>query len=296
MRQVHATLAGGGQQLLDKERVALRAGDDRLRHRGREGRSAAALQQGLHLLAAKRPQLQPRRHAGAPEPHHESAEPMLAQQLLAAVGPKQQHPPLVEVVGEEGDQVEGRAVRPVQVLQHQDDGFGGRDRVQQREQLLEQPELRSRRAVALGCGVLAQNHPGRKPSQLTGRPQQLSDVLAGQQRTNRLGDRQVWHIGADQVDAPPHQRLRSRCPRPGAEFGHQPGLADARVAGHQDRPAPSRRRLPHLLLETLELREAADQGGVRPRCHRTSMAAPWHARKAAGKALGRRDRARRSAR
>jgi hypothetical protein len=169
---------------------------------------------------------------------------MLGRQRLGAVGPDQQHPPLVQVVGEEGDQVEGRTVRPVQVLQDQDDRVGGGGGVQQGEQLLEQPEPRSRCAIALAGGSLARDHPGQERPQVTGRPQQLPDLLAGQQRTKRLGDRQVRHLGADQVDAPAHQRQRAGGPGPGAELGHQPRLADARVAGHQDRPAPSRRRPP----------------------------------------------------
>ena len=146
--QIHATLAGGGQQLFGKERVALGAGDDRLRQRRLQPRPAAVQQQGLHLLAVERSQLQPRRHAGAEQTRHQPAEPMLGRQFVAAVGPDQQHPPPAEVVRQEGDQVQGRAVRPVQVLQDQDDGFGGRDRIQQHEQLLQQPELRSRRTAA----------------------------------------------------------------------------------------------------------------------------------------------------
>jgi hypothetical protein len=114
------------------------------------------------------------------------------------------------------------------------------------------------------------------------RAQQLADVLAGQQRADGLGDRKVGHLGADQVDAPPYQRLRSRGSGPSAELRHQPRLADARVAGQQDRPALSRYRLPDLRLEQLELAAAADQGGGRPSCHRNSMAPPSCTRKAAG--------------
>ena len=287
MRQVHATLAGGGQQLLGEERVALRAGDDRLRQRRREPAPRRGQQQGLQLLAAERPQLQPRRHAGAEQARHQPAEPMRrpaarrrdrSQPAAPAArrgcargrrpGPGSSCPPSAGLPGP------GRRVRRPRPC----------------------PAARAApraaraaiaRAAAPAGGFLAQGHPGQEPSQLTGRAQQLADVLAGRQRADCLGDRQVWDLGADQVDASPHQRLRSRGSCPGAELGHQPGLADARVTGHQDRPAPSRRRLPHLLLEELELGEAADQGGVRPRCHRTSMAAGG-----AGKAPGRRDRAR----
>ena len=206
---------------------------------------------------------------------------MLGRQLVAAIGPNQQHPLLAEVVREESDQAEGRAVRPVQVLQDQEDGFGGRDRIQQREELLEQIELRWRRTAALPWVVLIQKHLGQEPPQLTGRPEQLADVLTGRQRAKCLGDRQVWHLGTDQVDTPPHQRLRSRGACPSAELRHQPRLADPRVAGQQDRPALSRRRLPDPLLEPLEFAETADEGGGRPSCHRNSMALSSRTRKAA---------------
>jgi hypothetical protein len=50
--------------VLGEERIALGAADDRRRPRRREPLPAADDQQGLQLLAAQRPQLQPRRHAG----------------------------------------------------------------------------------------------------------------------------------------------------------------------------------------------------------------------------------------
>jgi hypothetical protein len=206
---------------------------------------------------------------------------MLGRQFVAAVGPDQQHPPPAEVVRQEGDQIQGGAVRPVEILQYQEDGFGGRDRIQQPKQLLEQPELRSRRIAVGSWALLAHDHLGQEPAQLMSRPQQLADVLAGRQRADGLGDRKVGHLGTDQVDAPPDQRLRSRGACPSAELRHQPRLADARVAGQQDRPALSCRRLPHPFLEPLELAETADEGGGRPGCHRTSMAPPSRTREAA---------------
>jgi hypothetical protein len=139
--------------------------------------------------------------------------------------------------------------------------------------------------------LLTQDHPGQEPLQLTGRPQQRADILAGQQRAKGLGDRQVGNLGADQVDAPPHQRLGSRGSCPSGELRNQPRLADARVAGQQGRPAPSRRRLPHPLLEPLKLAETAEEGGARPGCHRTSMASPSCTREGCPKAPGSRDTA-----
>jgi hypothetical protein len=139
--QVHPAATGGGQQLLGEERVALGAGDDRLGLRGREWRPAAADQQGLQLLAVQRPQLQSRPRPGAQERRDQPAERVLGRRLVAAVGPDQQHPLLGEVVGDEGDQVEGRAVGPVEVLEGQDHGSGRRDHSQQRQQLLQEPEL-----------------------------------------------------------------------------------------------------------------------------------------------------------
>jgi hypothetical protein len=173
---------------------------------------------------------------------------VLGRQLVAPVGAEQQDPLLAEVVRQEGDQVEGGAVRPMQVLHDQDHRRGGRD-----------------------C------------------TQQLAHVLAGQQRAQRLHDRQVGHLRTDQVDAPSHQRQRSRGTCPDAQLRHQPRLTDARIAGQQDRVTLSRHDLPHPLLEPLQLAQAADEGGVRPSCHRTSMPAPSRTRKAADKAPGRRD-------
>jgi hypothetical protein len=78
---------------------------------------------------------------------------MAAVQLVGAVGQHHEQPGL-EVADEEGEQVQGRAVGPVQVLHHQHGRGPVGQALQQGEQCLEQLRLPPRAAGQAGRALL----------------------------------------------------------------------------------------------------------------------------------------------
>ena len=112
-------VAGGGEELLGEERVALGTRDDRGRDRRRRGSVGARREQLRQLLVAERSELEQQRRARAPHAIGEPAHALGRRGLVGAVGRQQQDPPIVEVVREEDDEIERRRVSPVQVLEHE---------------------------------------------------------------------------------------------------------------------------------------------------------------------------------
>jgi hypothetical protein len=98
--------AGGGEELLGEERVALGAGDDRVGQRRRGRGVGVGPEQRRQLLALERSELEQQRGARAPDAVGEPAHALGRGELVRAVGRQQHDPPVAEVVGEEDDQVE----------------------------------------------------------------------------------------------------------------------------------------------------------------------------------------------
>ena len=101
-------------------------------------------------------------------------------------------------------QVERRDVRPVQVLEHE----------QQRRPvgaIAERSRASARRTAAVSLP------PSRRADQVAGRPQRFDEGLVGQ-------------VGSDEVDRTPNQDFEAGRVL-GRDLGHEPRLADAGVAG-----------------------------------------------------------------
>ena len=137
------SLAGGGEELLGEEGVALGAGDDRVRQRRRRRSVGASREQRRQLLVLERSELEHERRARAPDAVGKPAHALGRRELVRAVGREQQNRPVVEVVREEDDEIERRRVGPVQILEHEQHGRGGGAVAEQRERLLEHPQLRA---------------------------------------------------------------------------------------------------------------------------------------------------------
>ncbi len=228
---------GGREELLGEERVALGAGDDRVRQGGRHRGVGAGREQRRQVVALERAELEQGRRARAPDAVGEPTHPLGRGRVVGAIGREQENPPVVEVVGEEDDQVERRRVRPVQILEHEQHRCGGGALGEQRERLLEDPQLRAR-----------------------GRPVDLPKVS---ERPQRLDERLVGQLRADEIDRAPEQDLE-------ALGTGTPARARTR-AGSCRCPPPRRRgrSAPHPAVRrverTLELRELActsDEGGA----------------------------------
>jgi hypothetical protein len=115
----------------------------------------------------------------------------------------------------------------VQVLEHEQHRRGGRVAGEQGQCLLEDLQLGT-------CG-------GPGPAE----------------RAQGLGERLVGQLGADEVDRPAEQDLPAGLAGALGEFGGEPGLADAGLAGHQDGRAAARPRGGERPLERSELASAA---------------------------------------
>jgi hypothetical protein len=253
-RQRAALVAGGGQQLLGEERVALGAGDDLVRQRRRRQGVGASRQQRGQLLTLERAELDRQRRARAPHAIRQPAHALGRGEFVRAVGRQQQDPPVAQVVGEEDDQVQRGGIGPVQVLEHQQHRRSGRPLAQQLKRLLEHPQLRARR---LPIGL-------RKRSE----------------RAQDLDERLVRQLRADEVDRAPEEDLESCVAGARRQLGRKPGLADARLPGDEDgRAAPCLRRAEGAL-ELPELACASDEYLARGSLHSGSIAPPTLARKA----------------
>jgi hypothetical protein len=139
-REGAVSVSRGGEQFLGEERVALGASDDRVRHRRRE-RVGPRRQQRPQLVAGKRTELEQARRARAPDTVREPAHPLRRCRLVRPLGRHQHDAAIREVVREVDDEIEARCIGPVEILEHQEYGRDGRVVAEQRERLLEHPEL-----------------------------------------------------------------------------------------------------------------------------------------------------------
>ena len=142
----------------------------------------------------------------------------------------------------------------MQVLEHQQHRCGGRPLAQQRQRVLEHPQLRAHRLPV--------------------------DLREASERAQGLHERLVRQLGADQID-----RTAEEDPEPcvaGAcrQLGRQPGLADARLPGDQDGRAAARPRRVQRAPELPELAHAPDEYLALHSLHSGSIARPTLARKA----------------
>jgi hypothetical protein len=145
LRELCALLACRGEKLFGEEGVTLRAGGDRVGH-GRGQRSAGVSREQLRkLIAHERPELEHERGAGAPDAVGEPAHPRGRCGVVRPAGREQQDRPVAEVVREEDGQIEGRGIGPVQILEHEQHGCGRGAPGEQRQRLLEHPQLRAGR-------------------------------------------------------------------------------------------------------------------------------------------------------
>lgn len=143
-----AAVARGSEELLGEEGVALRAGDDPVHHGRRQGSAGTGREQRGQLVPPERAELEHERRAGAPDPLRQPPHPPGRSGLVGPVGRKQQNRSVADVMREEDDQIEGRGIGPVQILQHKQHGRGSGGPSEQRQRRLEHPQLRASRLPA----------------------------------------------------------------------------------------------------------------------------------------------------
>ena len=168
--------------------------------------------------------------------------------FVGAVGDEQQNPPVVEIVGEEHDEIEGCGIGPVQILEHEQHRCRRCALGEQAERLLEHLQLRAR-------------HPGIDPARIP-------------ERTHGLDDRLIRQLRADEIDRATEQDVESRVAGTPRELGREPGLADAGFSSDEHgRTTPGSRRIERTL-QFPELVEPSDEHLAPARHHPTSIAQP----------------------
>jgi hypothetical protein len=200
---LRAAVARGRHQLLGEERVALRAGEDRLGERLRRAALEDALELGERLGGSEASELhaldaRPARGLG-----QEVAQRPAAVDLVAAIGGDEQQALVAQAADEEGQEVEGGAIGPVDVLEGED------DRRDQR-QLAQHLEDGHERAGARGRAAPDRDELGRR---LHGRCAAPALVLLGE-RAQRVGDRQQRDRGVLEVGALADEHARTGVARP----------------------------------------------------------------------------------
>jgi hypothetical protein len=247
------------QQLLGEERVALRAGEHGIHQVGGRRRPKDCAQLGQRLGPLEARQLQTLDRTGPAKLGQVGPRPR-PPGLVAAVGDHQQHPLAAQVSDQERQQVAGRAVGPVQVLDHQQQRCLLAEAADQTQQQLEQARLRvlAGRASGLrfaeGGEQAGKLWPGRADE-----PAHRVRAELGDQRPQHLHDRGIRQ-------GPVGHRHAAAAKHPGGgggatsgQLGDQARLADAGFAPQQDDgrfagcgPHPGR-------LEDIQLLDAADE-------------------------------------
>jgi hypothetical protein len=252
----------GRDQLLGEERVALGAGQDPVDH-GRRDRVAG---DRLEVLGQLEPveggELDALQVGDADQLGQQRAQGVAAVQLVGPVAGHQGDPAAAQGPDQEGQQVAGGAVGPVQVLddQQQRGQLGQAD--QQRQHPVEQLDPfeavpgRRRRTLAGG-------HLGQQPAQAgQGRGQGGGDLglaRAGAEVAEGVDEGHVREADVADLHAAADQHPDAAALGPGGELGQQPGLADAGVAGDQPDRRPATLGPVEQAEQALELLGPADE-------------------------------------
>ena len=188
---------------------------------------------------------------------------MPAVHVIAAVGGHDGQPLGVQHPAQEGDQVPGGLVGPVQVLEYQQHRAGAGQLGQHPEHRAEQLLLHQARHVAAGRLALVavrqqpgQHRPGRQRVE-----QGTAGRRAGRRVPQRVGERQVRH-GVAELGAAAGQDGEALLARPRGQLGDQPGLAHASVAADQGDDRPARAAASSRREQVAELGFPADQLAV----------------------------------
>ena len=185
------------------------------------------------LATAEPAQLQPFGPPAAVQLGQERPQRMTRVQLVRAAGQHQRHA-RAEVADQEGEQIAGGLVGPVQILDHQQHRGAFGDAVQHPEQQLEQLRRCQRAARPRRVPRAELRH---QPRQLVPgaaqHPLQLGGAQHGGQRAQRLHHRRVGQDALPDVQAAAGERHHPETGGIAGRLSHQPGLAYPRLARDQ---------------------------------------------------------------
>ncbi len=214
------------------------------------------------LAPVERGQVDAHRGAGAEQLGQHGPQRMAAVQLVAAHG-GQQHDRPVEVALEEDQQVERRAIGPVQVLDDEEHRGRRGQVLEQPEQQLEQPARRHRLGVV---SRLVGRQAGHQRAQLGDRgAEQLDQLVVADlvaQPAQRLDHRSQGHAVLAQLDAPAEEHDEPTGLGVRRHHRQQPGLADAGLPGHDHHRSLTPHGAGQRVVERRQLRPSTDETGA----------------------------------
>jgi hypothetical protein len=187
---------------------------------------------------------------------------MLRVELVAAEGRHDQQPLVTDHPDQKPQQIQRRAIRPVDVLDDQHHRLLLRQPVEKPQRRLEQPGLRE---LADRLGGPRRRCTWQQSCQVGGWGTEESIdfvwVKAAGQLTQRIGDRAVGQAATAQLEAATEQHLGPIVDLDG-ELLHQPGLADAGLAGDQPGSWLAGHHRLQRLVQPSELILPADEAGT----------------------------------
>ena len=255
-RQPLGALPGRRDELLGEERVALGAREDSVEQR--LGRSFAEDSRQLfaRLGARQAIERQPPRAGGGRHVGEEAAQALVAIDLVAAVRRDDEDALVAQPAREVGQQLERRAIGPVDVLDDEQDRRGRRCGGE---------AVEDERVKAGGWPRGAHRHKPGVEEVLGAVVEPAQRVDHGQQRDRRLVE----------PDALPGEDLVAVGAGARGQLGDEPALAHAGLAAHEHEARRARACPRHRGDELAQLVRAADEDGARDaRRHRPSIAPP----------------------
>ncbi len=233
--QLRVRLAVTAQQLLHEQRVALSAPVDLVGHGRRQFVPEDPRRELVGLQPGQPRQLYPLYPAESAKLGQQRAYRMGAVQVIGPEGDDDQYPVQhLLAADQERQQVAGRTVSPVRVLDDQHDRPLVGQVLQQRENLLEQPG-----PGHAGAGIFLHH------AELRQQPGHLAGGLAGQQAGHAVGTHVPHEFAQHRAEGRERQPFGTyveagagQHPGPGiggarGELGGQPGLSDSRLAADE---------------------------------------------------------------
>ena len=201
------------------------------------------------------------------------AQRVAAVQLVGAVGRDDEDALVPQAAREEDEECPGRAIGPVDVLEHERERPLAAELLEQREQRLEQARLAERRLVGpqlLGAGGRgARTELGEEGGELgaSARGELVEDGIAfAGERAQHAHDRCVGQLLVAELDALADLHATARLPRPPRELGQEAGLAYARFTRDEGQGWVSSGRVAEGGFELRELGHAPDEPAARHTC------------------------------
>ena len=156
-------------------------------------------------------------------------------ELVAPIGGKQHHPASDEPAGHVVEQVAGRAVGPVNVVENDEQPTLARPELEERDDRLEHAQLRlrwiSHRRRLSAVAELRKQLP-QLPGHLPELGAQEREVMLAELVPDRLDERQVRKRELHFRAAPP-EHAAAELSRASCQLGGEARLADARLPGHE---------------------------------------------------------------